>query len=70
MSKRKLTDDEVRQIRCLDKIRHHHIGMANTYSLKNIAAKYGVSPTTVHGIVYGYSYANVSDEVCKEDFGE
>ena len=61
MSKRKLTENEVREIRCLNRLRIHYRGMADVYCVKNIANKYAVSPTTVNAIIDGYSYANVPD---------
>lgn len=59
MSKRKLTEEDVKKIRHL-----HHKGatlraMAEQFSMKNIAKEFGVSPTTIHGVVYYYSYNNV-----------
>ena len=65
MSKRKLTDQEVVEIRCLELTREHYSGLAKLYSHKNIAAKFGVSPTTIHGIVYGYSYQDVPWTPCE-----
>lgn len=74
MSKRVLTDEQVKEIRCLDLMRSHYHGLADCYSLANIAKKFCVSPTTIHNIVYGVSYTDVpfpkcevSSERCKLD---
>ena len=74
MGNRKLTPEQVKEIRCLDLMRAHYDGLAKCYSLSNIAKKYGVAPTTIHNIVYGMSYADVpfprcevSNERCKLD---
>jgi uncharacterized protein YjcR len=64
---RKLTKEEVKEILSYNKLRIHHKGMADVYSIKNIASKFNVSPTTVHGIIYGYHYNDVAMEVYRED---
>jgi hypothetical protein len=65
MSTRKLTDEQVKEIRCLDLMRAHYHGMAECYSLANIAKKFNVAPTTIHNIVYGVSYTDVPFPKCE-----
>jgi hypothetical protein len=65
MSKRKLTDNQVREIRCYERIRAHYAGLAHVYQRKNIANKYGVSYSVVTAITEGHAYANVTDEPCE-----
>jgi len=64
---RKLTEDQVNEIRCLERKRAYHAGMANVYQRKNIANKYGVSYSVVTSIVEGYAYKDVKDTWCDED---
>lgn len=59
MSVRKLTTQEVKEIRELDLVRAHLKGLADVYKRDNIARLYGVSPTTIHAIVEGISYSEV-----------
>ena len=65
MSKRKLTPEQVNEIRCLDLMRAHYHGLANAYSLANIANRFGVAPTTIHGIVYGMTYTDIPFPKCE-----
>jgi len=67
MATRKLDKDDIREIICYNRLREHHKGLANVYSIKNIASKYNVSPTTVHGIIYGYHYNDVAMEIFREE---
>ena len=43
---RKLTDEQVDEIRCLNRKRLHYRGLADVYSVANIAARYGIGHTT------------------------
>jgi predicted DNA-binding protein YlxM (UPF0122 family) len=65
MSTRKLTEEQVKEIRCLDLMRAHYHGLAECYSLANIAKKFNVAPTTIHNIVYGVSYTDVPFPKCE-----
>ena len=65
MASRKLTDGQVREIRCYERLRAHYDGLAKCYQRKNIANKYGVSYSVVTAIVDGNAYVNVSDEPCE-----
>jgi len=65
MASRKLTDGQVREIRCYERLRAHYDGLAKCYQRKNIANKYGVSYSVVTAIVDGHAYANVPDEPCE-----
>ena len=65
MSKRKLTDNQVREIRCFERLRAHYAGLAHVYQRQNIANKFGVSYSVVTAIVDGHAYANVTDEPCE-----
>lgn len=67
MAKRKLTYDQVNEIRCLERKRVYHAGMAQVYQRKHIAAKYGVSYAVVTAIVDGAAYKDVKDTWCEED---
>lgn len=67
MAKRKLTDDQVNEIRCLERKRAYHAGMAQVYQRQNIANKYGVSYSVITAIVDGGAYRNVKDTWCEED---
>ena len=70
MAKRKLTDDQVNEIRCLERKRAYHAGMAKVYQRKHIANKYGVSYSVVTAIVDGFAYKTVKDTWCEEDENE
>jgi transposase len=65
MSTRKLTEQQVREIRCFERLRAHYDGLAKVYQRKNIANKYGVSYSVVTAIVDGHAYANVTDMPCE-----
>ena len=67
MSVRKLTDKQVQEIRCLNKLRLHYKGLYEVYSIQNIANAMGVSTTTINGVIEGYSYVNVPEEGCIDD---
>jgi len=64
MASRKLTEEQVREIRCYERERAHYAGLANLYKRQNIANRYGVSYSVVTAIVDGLAYANVPDKPC------
>jgi len=63
---RKLTNEQVDEIRCLNRKRLHYRGLADVYSVANIAARYGIGHTTVINIIDGASYQDVPDKWCEE----
>ena len=67
MARRKLTDEQVQQIRCLEAARVRALAEAKMYSRENIGKRYGVSYSVVTSIVDGTAYANVPDGACKEE---
>lgn len=64
MARRKLTDEQVREIRCYEKKRAHYQGLAKLYKRENVAAKYGVSYSVITSIVDGHAYQNVPEVDC------
>lgn len=64
---RKLTDEQVDEIRCLNRKRIHYRGLADLYSIANIAAKYGIGTTTVSNLIDGVSYQDIPDKWCNEE---
>lgn len=64
---RKLTDEHVQEIRCLEKLRAHYAGLAKMYKRDNIASKYGVSYSVITSIIDGTAYADVPDKWCDEE---
>ena len=64
MSVRKLTEEQVHEIYCLNRKRVHYKGLADVYSIKNIANRMGVSPTTILSVLEGTSYAEINDPEC------
>jgi len=64
MAKRKLTDDQVRQILCYEKMRAHHDGLAKLYKRDNIAKMFGVSYSVITAISEGSAYADVTVDPC------
>jgi len=64
---RKLTNEQVDEIRCLERKRVHYAGLANVYKRENIAKNYGVSYSVVTAIVDGYAYKDVPDKWCEEN---
>lgn len=64
---RKLTDEQVDEIRCLNRKRIHYRGLADVYSVANIATRYNVAPTTVINIIDGVSYQDVPDKWCEDN---
>lgn len=64
MSVRKLNEEQVHEIYCLNRKRVHYKGLADVYSIKNIANRMGVSPTTVLAVLDGTSYAEINDPEC------
>ena len=58
---RKLTPEQVQEIRCYEKCRAHYAGLASLYKRKNIGAKYGVSYSVITAIVDGYAYKELPD---------
>ena len=67
MAKRKLSEEQVQQIRCLNEARHRALKEAEFYSIRNIAERFGVSATVIHSVIEGYAYADVPDGSCKEE---
>jgi ParB-like chromosome segregation protein Spo0J len=67
MAKRKLTDEQVQQIRCLEEARVRALAESKMYSRENIGKRYGVSYSVVTSIIDGTAYANVPDVACKEE---
>ena len=63
---RKLTEEQVDQIRCMERKRAHHAGLANVYKRENIAKAFGVSYSVVTSIVDGSAYADIPDKYCEE----
>jgi hypothetical protein len=63
---RKLTNEQVDEIRCLERKRAHHAGLANVYKRENIAKQFGVSYSVVTSIVEGYAYKDVPDKYCAD----
>jgi len=63
---RKLTDEQVEEIRCLERKRAHHAGLANLYKRDNIAKRFGVSYSVITSIVDGHAYQDVPDKWCEE----
>lgn len=59
MSKRKLTDEQVREIRSYEKKRAHYQMLAKAHKRSNLAAKYGVSYSVITAIVDGGAYSDV-----------
>lgn len=66
MASRKLTDEQVREIRCYEKARAHYQGLAKLYKRENVAAKYGVSYSVITAIIEGHAYKNVQEVDCAE----
>jgi transposase len=64
---RKLTNEQVDEIRCLERKRAHYAGLANVYKRENIAKKYGVSYSVITSIVDGFAYKDVPDKWCDEE---
>jgi len=62
---RKLTEQQVQEIMCLEKLRSHYEGLAKTYKRENIANKYGVSYSVITAIVSGISYADIKEKECE-----
>jgi len=63
---RKLTEEQVDQIRCMERRRAHHAELANLYKRENIAKAFGVSYSVVTSVVDGTSYADIPDKYCEE----
>lgn len=59
MARRKLTDEQVRQIRVLEAARVSAQNKAKRLSRSNIANRYGVSYSVVTSIIEGTAYADV-----------
>ena len=64
---RKLTEEQVHEIRCLNRRRVHYRGLAELYSLDNIANKYGIGRTTVLNVIDGISYQDIPDKWCEDE---
>lgn len=64
MASRKLTPEQVQEIRCYEKCRAHYAGLAKLYKRDNIANKYGVSYSVITAIVDGHAYQDVPDADC------
>lgn len=64
MAKRKLTPEQVNEIRCYERMRSHYEGLAKLYKRQNIANKYGVSYSVVTAITDGLAYTDVPDPNC------
>ena len=67
MASRKLTPEQVQEIRCYEKCRVHYAGLAKLYKRENIAQKYGVSYAVVTAIVDGHAYKEVPDKWCEDE---
>jgi len=67
---RKLTEEQVHEIRCLNRQRVHYRGLAELYSLDNIANKYGIGRTTVLNLIDGISYQDIPEHWCEDDQAE
>ena len=63
---RKLTEEQVHEIRCWERKRAHHAGLANLYKRENIAKQYGVSYSVVTSIIDGTAYADIPDQYCAD----
>lgn len=64
---RKLTEEQVHEIRCWERKRAHHAGLANLYKRENIAKQYGVSYSVITSIVEGFAYKDVPDKYCADE---
>ena len=64
---RKLTEEQVHEIRCWERKRAHHAGLANLYKRENIAKQYGVSYSVVTSIIDGSAYADIPDKYCADE---
>jgi AraC-like DNA-binding protein len=57
----KLSDEDVRLMRALDRERQRHRQIADSITRKKIAEKFGVSPSRVYDICEFISYRHVED---------
>jgi len=64
---RKLTEEQVHEIRCWERKRAHHAGLAKLYCRDNIAKQYGVSYSVVTSIIDGSAYADIPDKYCADE---
>ncbi len=67
MASRKLTPEQVDEIRCWERKRVHHEGLAKLYKRENIARQYGVSYAVITAIVDGHAYKDVPDKYCADE---
>lgn len=64
---RKLTEEQVQEIRCLERKRAHHARLANVYKRENIARQFGVSYSVVTSVIDGTAYADIPDKYCADE---
>ena len=61
-----LTEENIHEIRCYERKRAHHQGLADVYSRENIAKIFGISTRLVDAIAAGEAYGDVPYEYCPE----
>jgi transposase len=64
---RKLTEEQVHEIRCWERKRAHYEGLAKLYKRENIAKQYGVSYSVITSVVDKTAYADIPDKYCAEN---